>query len=160
MSTAREVMVTSFHTLNPDNSISEAIELLGQATRAEGRRVFGMMVTDHEGSLLGMISMYDILLLVRPKHIQVWGSMEDIDLSGLLESVCERAKTLLVSDIMTTELVTVGPETHLLVILDIMINKHIRRIPIVEDKSILGMVYLSDVFDYLANRIVTESAGT
>ncbi len=38
-----------------------------------------MMVTDAEDRLLGMLSMYDILLLIRPKHIQVWGMMEDVD---------------------------------------------------------------------------------
>jgi signal-transduction protein with cAMP-binding, CBS, and nucleotidyltransferase domain len=88
-----------------------------------------MMVTDEDGRLIGMLSMYDILLLIRPKHIQVWGMMEDVDVSGLVDIACQKAKSILVGDIMTPEVLTITPDTHLLVILDIMIKKHIRRIP-------------------------------
>jgi len=39
------------------------------------------------------------------------------------------------------------------VVLDIMISKHIRRIPVVEDGRIQGMVYISDLFNHLLERI-------
>ena len=38
-----------------------------------------MVVTDAAGQLLGMLSMYDILLLIRPKHIHIWGEIKDVD---------------------------------------------------------------------------------
>jgi CBS domain-containing protein len=47
---------------------------------------------------------------------------------------------------MTTEVVTVRPDTHLMVIAEIMIKKHIRRLPVVKDQTVLGIVYVSDVF--------------
>lgn len=43
---------------------------------------------------------------------------------------------------MTTEVVTIGPETHILSISDLMINQHIRRLPVSEDGRIIGMVYV------------------
>ncbi|MBM4326110.1 MAG: CBS domain-containing protein [Deltaproteobacteria bacterium] len=153
MFTARNVMATTFCTLRADMTIMEAIKLFQRASREEQRRIFGMIVTDEAGRLLGMLSMYDILLFVRPKHVQVWGTMTDIDVPGLMEVVSERAKSVRVEELMTTHVVTVTPDTHVMVILDIMIKKHIRRIPVVSDERIEGMVYLSDLFYFLVDRL-------
>ena len=83
--TAQDVMTTRFHTLKPGLSIVEAVMQFKKASQEEQQKVFGMMVIDGDGRLIGMLSMYDILLLIRPKHIQVWGMMEDVDVSGLVD---------------------------------------------------------------------------
>src|SRR5512147_1584180 len=86
--TARQVMDTRFVTLRPELSISEAVSIFRRASREQGQTVFGMMVTDEVGTLLGLLSIYDILLLIRPKHIHIWGEMEDLEVSGILERAC------------------------------------------------------------------------
>ena len=78
--TAGDIMTTKFHTLAPQTPLNEAVKLFKQASKEEGRKIFGMMVTDPEDRLVGMISMYDILLVLRPKHTHIWGLMEDIDI--------------------------------------------------------------------------------
>ena len=153
--TAKDVMTTRFHTLKPDIPIAEAIAKFKKASQEEQQKVFGMMVTDDDGRLVGMLSMYDILLLIRPKHIQVWGMMEDVDVSGLVDVTCQKAKSILVGDIMTPDVLTITPDTHLLVILDIMIKRHIRRIPVVEGDRIAGIVYISNLFYHLVDRLDT-----
>ena len=153
MLTARDVMVRTFHTLSPKLSIEEAAKLFKTASELEQRRIFGLIVTDQSGRLIGMMSMYDILLFIRPKHVQVWGMMEDINIAGLMEEICSRAKSVLVEDIMTTDLITVTPDTSVMFILDIMITKHIRRIPVVEDGKVEGIVYISDLFFNLINEL-------
>jgi CBS domain-containing protein len=144
--TTRDVMDTRFHTLRPEATVAEAVRAFEAAGRETGRAVFGMMVTDSAGNLAGLLSIYDILLLLRPKHIHIWGEMEDLEVSGILEAACGRAKTMLVGDIMTTQVITITPETHLLLIIDIMIKKHVRRLPVLEEGKIVGIVYLSRVF--------------
>lgn len=104
------------------------------------------MVTDPEDHLVGMISMYDILLVLRPKHIHIWGLMEDIDIAGIVDTSCEKTKSILVGDIMTPEVVTITSQSHVLMILDIMIKKHVRRLPVLENRKIVGIVYISDLF--------------
>jgi len=116
VSTAWEVMTTTFYTVDPELSIAQAVKLFKSASEKENRRIFGMMVTDDDGRLVGIISMYDILLFVRPKHVHFWGSMEDIDVAGLIESVCESAKSARVGDIMSTDVITVTPDTHLMAV--------------------------------------------
>ena len=125
-----------------------------QASRQEGRKIFGMMVVDEDGRLAGMLSMYDILLYLRPKHIQVWGVMDDIDIAGIVNAACEKARSIQVGDIMTPEVVTITPQTHILRILDIMIKKHIRKMIFSdihrlfvrrpEEQDVGGVISLSD----------------
>lgn len=151
--TARDVMDDCFQTLRPEMSIAEAVRIFQRAGRVSGQKVFGIMVTDASRALVGMLSIYDIFLLLRPKHIHIWGEMEDLEVSGILEAACRHAKTVLVGDIMTTEVITITPETHLLLIIDIMIKKHVRRLPVLEGGKIVGIVYISRVFDHLLERL-------
>lgn len=151
--TARDVMETRFRTLSPQTPITEAVNILEEASEERGQRVFGIMVTDEEGHLVGMLSMYDILLLMRPKHIHIWGEMKDIDVDGFIEEACTRAQPILVGDIMTTDVITIAPDTHLMFILDLMIKKHIRRIPVLDAGELVGIVYISTVFQHLMRRM-------
>ena len=150
---ARDVMDTWFRTLSPRMTVAEAVAIFQRASEESGRRVFGMLVVDDEDRLVGMLSVYDLFLLLRPKHTHIWGEMADLDLTGLLQTACDRAQPVLVGDIMTTELITITPDTHILLIIDIMIKKHVRRLPVLDEGRVVGIVYISRVFDYLMARL-------
>ena len=158
--TARDIMSTRFHTLHPQMPLSQAVQEFKQASEQEGRKIFGMMVVDGGQRLIGMLSMFDILLFMRPKHIHIWGVMEDIDIAGIVDKACERTKTVLVGDIMTPEVLTITPEAQTLTLLDIMIKKHIRRLPVVQNGQILGIVYISDLFYNLLERFTDGQTPT
>jgi len=151
---ARDIMQTKFHTLSPNDTIAEAVTRFQTAIETENKKVFGLMVTDEDDHLVGMLSMYDILLFIQPKHVHIWGEMEDIDPSQLYDERLEKVKSILVGDIMTTEVVTITPDSHLMVIADIMIKKHIRRLPVVDDQEVVGIVYVSDVFHHLLEKFI------
>ena len=151
---ARDIMQTTFHILSPLNTIAEAVRQFRKATEEEGRKVFGLMVTDENEHLVGMLSMYDILVFIQPKHAHIWGEMKDIDPSELYDERLDKVKSIRVGDIMTPEVVTISPDTHLMVIADIMIKKHIRRLPVVDGRDIVGIVFVSDVFHHLLKRFM------
>ena len=155
---ALDIMQTGFQTLSPSDTIAEAVSTFHLASELEKKKVFGLMVTDHSDHLVGMLSMYDILLFIQPKHIQIWGEMDDLDPSVLYEERLEQLKSILVGDIMTAEVVTITPDTHLMVIADMMIKKHIRRLPVVDDQEIVGIVYVSDVFHHLLEKFIPPGA--
>jgi CBS domain-containing protein len=150
--TAREVMETDYFTVRPETPIPDAVKCFQEATRKLERRVFGMPVVNAEGDLVGMVSMYDLLVLMRPKHIHIWGEMSDIDFPSFVNEIRERSKSILIGDLMTTEVITVSPDTNLLLIVDIMTRKHIRRIPVIEAGKMIGIVHISKVFHYLMER--------
>ncbi len=143
---AKDFMDTRFHTLRPQQSIAEAVSLFQAASDSEGKKIFGMMVTDAEDRLVGILSMYDILNYIQPKHVAIFGEMEDLDPAQVYRNRLKTTGAVLVDDIMTTDVVTVRPDTHLMVIAEIMIKKHIRRLPVVEDRTVVGIVYVSEVF--------------
>jgi len=151
--TARDVMDTDFRTVRPENTIAEAVKAFKQASEQRRQKVFGLMVTDARGLLVGMLSLYDMLLLMRPKNIHIWGEMRDIDVTGFIEEACRRARAIRVGDVMTEEVVTITPDTHLLMIVDIMIRKHIRRLPVVDSGKVIGIVYTSTIFYELMERL-------
>lgn len=149
---ARDIMDTRFHTLRPDQSIAEAVKTFHGASAAEQKKIFGLMVTDERSRLVGMLSMYDILLFVRPKHAGLWGEMEGLPLEEAFDELLDRVKTIRVADIMTTDVVTIGPNAHAIVIADVMIKRHVRRLPVVDGQEIVGIIYISDLFNHLLKR--------
>ncbi len=148
-------MSTKFLTLRPELLIRQAVKEFKRASQVEGRKIFGMMVLDQQ-KLVGMLSMFDILLYLRPKHIHIWGMMDDLDISGIVDMACEKAGSVQVGDIMTQEVITISPDTHKFMILDIMIKKHVRRLPVVESGSLQGIVYISDLFYGVLDRFTDE----
>jgi CBS domain-containing protein len=149
---ARDIMATRFHTLRPGQSIADAVKAFHTSSTEEQKKVFGMMVIDEQDRLVGMLSMYDILLFVRPKHAGLWGEMENLPLEGAFDELLERVKSVRVADIMTTDVVTIGPDTHVMVIADLMIKRHIRRLPVVDGTEVVGIVYISDLFYHLLKK--------
>jgi CBS domain-containing protein len=140
--TAADIMTTQFTTLLPETPVSEAVRIFREAFEQKGRRLFGMIVIDKDHRLAGMPSMYDILLYLRPKHIHVWGAMEDLEIAEVIDAAGNRIKSIQVGDIMTPDVVTIGPNANLMMILNVMISKHVRRLPVVEDQRIIGIVYI------------------
>ncbi len=150
---ARQIMSGRYHRLRPDLPIAEAVRLFRRASQDEGRRVFGMMVIDDHDELVGILSMYDILSFLQPKHVHLWGAMSDIDCSGLIETMCRKSRDIVVGDIMSTELITVSPDQHIFAVLELMNRHHIRRLPVIEAGRVIGIVYLSDLFFHLVEQI-------
>jgi Mg/Co/Ni transporter MgtE len=97
---ARDIMQTRFHTLSPRDTIAEAVRHFQSAVEDEGKKVFGLMVIDENDHLVGMLSMYDILLFIQPKHVHIWGEMEDIDPTQLYKERLEKVKSILFSSSM------------------------------------------------------------
>ena len=71
--TAKDIMVTDFKKVNPDSPISKVLEIF-KTPKSDGKTIFGIMVIDGDGSIAGMISMYDVLLFLLPKHVKIWGN--------------------------------------------------------------------------------------
>jgi len=155
---AKTIMDTNFHSLHPEQSITAAVAMFKSASLEENKKIFGMMVIDSNDLLVGMVSMHDILLFIRPKHLQILGEMEDLSEELLLEGILNRVKPLRVEDLMSTELITVRPDTQLIMAMDIMIQKHLRRLPVVDDGKVIGILYRSDLFFHLMDIIVGDSS--
>ncbi len=150
---AKEIMDLHFHSLKPNELVVDAVKKLEQATKEEGKKIFGMMVIDDDDQLVGMLSMYDILQYIRPRHIEILGHMDDLSFEPVFENMLNQISQIRVDDLMTIELMTISPEAHLMVIINTMVQHHIRRLPVVENNRVVGILYRSDVFHYLMTKL-------
>jgi CBS domain-containing protein len=74
----------------------------------------------------------------------------------LFENLLSRVKKIRVEDLMSTTLVSVKPDTHLLVVMDTMTRKHVRRLPVVENDRVIGIVYRSDLFNFMMKKLIDD----
>ncbi|MGD2127695.1 MAG: CBS domain-containing protein [Lysobacterales bacterium] len=108
-------------TLSPDTKILDAVEFLLQ------HKVTGAPVVDGKGRLLGIITETDLLSLVT-KGVQ---SQPPTDAT--------------VSDYMTHDVVTVGPDTDIYYVAGVFLSHHFRRLPVVDNGKIVGAITRYDL---------------
>ncbi len=148
----KEIMTTKYVTIEPDAPVSRAARMIFRGeTRSTGYKPFGLMVVDSFSHLLGMISMEDILYHLRPPFMNY--ELENVPLwEGELEVYVDHFTDLRVEQVMSTPVITVKPGDDVMVVIDRMVKSKVRRLPVVEEESIVGIVYLSDVFYHLCKK--------
>ncbi|MCD6392795.1 MAG: CBS domain-containing protein [Planctomycetes bacterium] len=126
----RDIMKTEVVTVKKDTPIYEAMERLVE------HNITGLPVVDENMSLVGIVTEKDMLRLVVDLDVLKWES--ELDDS----STC-------VAKYMTEEVVSFAPEDSLLEICDCLLNKNFRRIPIVSDGKLVGILSRKDIIGYM-----------
>ena len=142
----KDIMDTKYVTIQPDAPVSKAAKMIFNGeTRGTGYKPFGIVVVDDFRHLLGMISMEDILYHLRPPFMNY--ELQNVPLwDGELEVYLDHFTDLRVEQVMNSPVITSKPQDDVMVVIDKMVKSKIRRLPVVEEEKIMGMIYLSDVF--------------
>jgi CBS domain-containing protein len=114
---AKEIMSKTLSTVQPDQDLLEAMEIL------VCKEVSGLPVVDEDGALIGIITEKDILNFV---------------FSGNLKSTK-------VKEVMTREVVSFSPEDDVDTIALAIGQQRFRRVPIVEGEKVVGIVSRRDI---------------
>jgi CBS domain-containing protein len=123
--TAQDVMTRHVITVSADTQVEDAAAQLAR------HRITGLPVLDTSGSVIGMISDFDV--------------------------IGKRGR--LVNDIMTTQVISVSPDTDLEEIGHILTGKHIRRLPVVHAGKLVGVVSRGDLIKRIAQRWTCTVCG-
>src|SRR5436190_20125975 len=115
--TAGSIMTTDVVMVRPDASIEEAIEML----LSQG--ISGLPVTDEDGRLVGVITEFALLAVAYDR----------------------RVKNHTVSQHMTRDVITVDVDDPISRIADLCIVHRVRRIPVMKDGRLLGVIARRDV---------------
>ena len=146
----KEIMTTDVVTLNGYMSIRQAAELLA------ARNISGAPVVDIEGKLIGILTETDILRSVKNAADEVHMVFPSLHTMGvmfemskgekeILKAFEEQANTI-VSDVMTTKVITCTPDTTLNEVASTFVDKGINRLPVVdEDNRVVGIVARGDI---------------
>lgn len=150
---ARDVMVSPVITVKPSASVREVAETL------VNKRISAVPVVDDQGHLLGIVSEGDLLhraeAATQRRH-SWW--LRGLLGGDTLASEYIKAHSRSVSDVMTKRVITADPDTPLHEIAALLERNFIKRVPIVENGRIVGIVSRANLVQALAsNRKPLES---
>ena len=143
---ARDVMVCGVISVGPDIPVQIA------ANAMVSNCVSALPVIDIYAKLVGIISEGDLIRRVEigtERHPSGAGETPMPSNSLAKEFVRSRAKR--VSDVMTREVITAQPETSLREIANMMERHSIKRVPIVENERMVGIVSRANLLQVLAS---------
>lgn len=144
---AKDIMTREVALVYPDTPLAQVAEIMAQ------RDIAGVPVVDTEGQVVGVISEKDFL-----GHM---GSTEIKNFMGLVaqclkEKGCKamgiRGKTA--ADLMTSPAVTVGENTPIMELANIMKEKAINRLPVTDSRGrLVGIISRADILTSMYQNI-------
>ncbi len=149
----KDAMTAAVRSVTPETKVTEVASLMCLY------RFHGLPVVDAQSNLVGVIAEKDVLHSLFPK-------IEDMIAHGMatvdLDKEMARYSDVLdqrVSELMTPNPVAVDPDMHLLRAATVMVRHNFRRIPVVENGRLVGMLTLGDVHKAIFHANVIGKLG-
>lgn len=140
---AKTVMSKKVINLTPEDSVKKAAKVLVD------NDISGAPVVDGNGHLVGLISESDLIMqdvkLRFPTYIHLLDSFIFLGSQRHYEETLRRAAAAKVGELMRKDVITAGPESDLEEIATLMADKHVGRIPIIEDDKVVGIITKGDI---------------
>jgi CBS domain-containing protein len=151
--TAAELMTRDVAVVHPETSLLEAVRLMAR------RRISGMPVVDEHGAIVGMISEGDLVrwhegYSEREAH---WLDMlaEGFELApDFVNGVRDQHRKI--KSVMSPGAITVSEDMAAREIAHLMYAKNIKRVPVVRDGKLVGIVARSDLVRALATKLAEQ----
>lgn len=141
---AGDVMTTGAATVRPDASLAEAARIMVE------HRISGLPVVDASGRLVGVITEGDFLRRAdqdRPRWISVLLSEPDAHITA--KQLHDRR----VEEAMSPDPISVGVGASVDEVVDLMERHGVKRIPVVGDGKVIGIVSRANLLLALTRRI-------
>lgn len=148
---ASDIMTRGVITVSPDTSVSEVVALLLR------HRISAVPVVDHD-ALVGIVSEGDLLRRTetatetrRSRWLEFATSVPKL--------AAEYTKThgRKASDVMTRDVITVGVSEPIAEIASILESRGIKRVPVVQDGKVVGIVSRANLLQALASKVQNET---
>jgi len=143
----KDIMTKALITVSPDTEIVQATKLLLE------NRINGIPVTDETGKLVGILCQSDLIAQQKKLPIPSFFTFLDglITLSSMkqLEKQVQKIAAITVAQAMTSNPVTVQPETDIETVAALMVDKNFHTIPVVDKGELVGIVGKEDILKTL-----------
>jgi len=144
MKRARDIMTREVRTVTPETSLKDLARLFTETG------VSGFPVVDADGTLRGVVTESDLIHQNQRLHIPTTIALFDavifLGSSRKLEEELRRMAATTVEEIMTPHPVTVGEDTPVEEVAQIMAERHIHTLPVLDDEgNVVGVIGKVDV---------------
>jgi len=140
---AKDVMTQEVLTVRRETSVRDLALLFSE------RRISSVPVVNDNGDLIGMVSESDLVEQDKNLHIPTVVSIFDwviyLESDKRFEKELQKMTAQTVGEIMSEEVLSVGPETPVSEVADIMSTKRVHAVPVVEGLRIIGVVSRIDL---------------
>ena len=138
-----EIMTKDVIAAAPRASIHAAARLMAD------HGVSGLPVVEEDGTVVGIVSEGDLILRQKPRERTPWWRLFFGD-SERLAREYQKAHGMTVAEVMTQSLITVSPDFPIESVALILDQHRIRRVPVVADGRLVGIVSRGDLIKVLA----------
>jgi CBS domain-containing protein len=152
---AADIMTSAVITVAPDTPVMEIVTLLLR------HNISGLPVVDEAGMVLGVVSEGDLLRRAELGTEKQRGSWRTFFTgTAKLASEYVRSHGRQARDVMTADVICVGPATTLEAIADMMEEHHIKRVPVVAERKLVGIVSRKNLLRALASKVADGTVVT
>lgn len=144
---AKDIMTTRVVTVGPDEPVA------GIARKLTDHHISAVPVVGEDGALLGIVSEGDLLRrpeLGTEKPSGSWWLNLWRDPSDLADDFT-KAHGRTARDVMTAPAVSVGPEAPLSEIAETLERNHIKRVPVVDGGTVVGLISRANIIREIAS---------
>lgn len=137
--TVKDIMTERPVSVNPETTLKEVANLLFK------HRISGLPVVDSDGKVIGIITNRDLIRAAMPDYKSLISNLALSYEAAPFESLLREEDRITVSKLMSTNVYTVEEDASVVEVAAVMLFKDIRRVPVVRDGKLIGLVVISDI---------------
>lgn len=147
----KEVMSRKVRSLSPNETFSQIVKFLVK------HRISGAPVVNKKGKVVGIVSEKDLLYKLFPSEKTFYKDPEYYMDYNRIESDAAKVRKLTAKHFMTKEVISVASDDHILKACSVFIFNKIRRLPVMDDGKLVGIVTTNDIYKKFLT-VILESA--
>ena len=138
MMKAKDIMTKDVITVHRDTTVRDLARLFAE------RRISSVPVVDDEGLLIGIVSESDLIEQDKNLHIPTVVSIFDwviyLESDKRFEKELQKMTGQTVGEIYSQEVLSVGPDSPVSEVADIMTREKVQAVPVVEGRRVVGII--------------------
>jgi CBS domain-containing protein len=139
----REIMTKDVIAVAPKTTIREAAQLMVD------HGISGLPVVNDDGRMVGIVTEGDLILRQKPERKVPWWDLS-LGPGEELAREYQKAHGTTVAEVMTRAVLSIGPDLPIESAADLLDGHRIRRLPVIEDGRLVGIVSRGDLIKTLA----------
>lgn len=137
--TVKDIMTENPVSVTPNTTLKEVANLLFK------HRISGLPVIDEQRKVVGVITNRDLIRAAMPDYKSLISNLALTYEAAPFESLLREEDRITVKELMSTNVYSVEEDASVVEVAAIMLFKDIRRVPIVRNGELVGLVVISDI---------------
>lgn len=131
------------------------MKTVGAILETKGKEIFSVGPDDSVYEALQVLAEKNVGALVVTEGEKLVGIVSERDYARKVILADRSSRDTLVSEIMTSEVETVTPGMSTQACMEMMTDKHIRHLPVIDDGELVGVISIGDVVKAVISELAT-----